>query len=130
MKYSFARTLALTACWLVAWANLCGAQTISVPGTPSNQPPQNPQAGQAQSPQQILGVPANVLTPQTTSGLSNTSPLPSPGLTLGSAGRGLPGMPGGPPINAPMGARDPSATYMRPSVVGPLFCDPSINITC
>ena len=33
------------------------------------------------------------------------------------------GMQGGPPINAPVGARDPSAGYMRPPTVGPLFCD-------
>ena len=45
-------------------------------------------------------------------------------------GRGLPGMPGGPPIKAPMGAQDPSTSYMRPPVIGPLFCDPSINIAC
>lgn len=131
MKHPFAMTLVLaTCCGLVAWVNFCAAQTISIPSATTNQPAQNPQAGQVQPPQQILGVPANVLTPQTTSGLSSISPLPSPGLSLGSVGRGLPGMPGGPPINTPVGARDPSSTYMRPPVVGPLFCDPSINITC
>ena len=35
------------------------------------------------------------------------------GPSFGSAGRGLPGMPGGPNLNAPMGARDPSQTCVR-----------------
>ena len=43
---------------------------------------------------------------------------------------GLPGMQGGSPVNRPMGAQDPSADYMRPPVVGPLFCDPALNIPC
>ncbi|HWF60644.1 MAG TPA: hypothetical protein VN666_10100 [Nitrospira sp.] len=42
-----------------------------------------------------------------------------------SAGRGLPGMPGGPPLNSPLGARDP-----RPVTVGPLFCDPIVDFPC
>lgn len=78
------------------------------------------------------GLPANVLTPSTTSQLapssgarSNNAPVP-----FTSAGRGLPGMQGGPPLNAPMGAQDPSRSYMQPSTVGPLFCDPALNIQC
>jgi len=39
-------------------------------------------------------------------------------------------MAGGPPVTAPMGARDPSASYMSPPAIGPLFCDPSLNIAC
>lgn len=78
------------------------------------------------------GLPANVLTPSTTSQLApntgarlNSGPPP-----FTSAGRGLPGMQGGPPLNAPMGAQDPSRSYMQPPTVGPLFCDPALNIQC
>jgi len=79
------------------------------------------------------GVPANVLTPSTTNQLApNTGPSTSFGRpkVFGSAGQGLPGMRGGPPINGPLGAQDPTADYMQPPVVGPLFCDPAINIPC
>ena len=74
------------------------------------------------------GLPANVLTPATTSQLA-----PNPGVSSApftSAGRGLPGMQGGPPINGPVGAQDPSSGYMRPQTLGPLFCDPALNIQC
>ncbi len=49
---------------------------------------------------------------------------------FGSVGQGLPGMPGGPPIRGATGAQDPSGAYTRPPVIGPLFCDPAINIPC
>jgi len=39
-------------------------------------------------------------------------------------------MPGGPPLTGGMGAQDPSSKYMRPSTIGPLFCDPAVNIPC
>jgi len=77
------------------------------------------------------GLPANILTPSTTSQLApsaGASPSIPPPFT--SAGRGLPGMQGGPPLNAPMGAQDPSRNYMQPPTVGPLFCDPALNIQC
>jgi hypothetical protein len=108
----------------------CAAQVITVPGGQQNQPPQNPLAGQPQPSLPAPGVPANVITSQTTPGLKSNIASPNPGSSLGLAGRGLPGMPGGPPLNAPMGAQDPSPRFMRPPVVGPLFCDPAINITC
>ena len=107
----------------------------NLPGTP-----QSP-TSQAQSPVTISpiqpssaptsGLPANVVTPSTTNQLE-----PSPGArsrsgtTFGTVGRGLPGMPGGPPLNGFMGAQDPTADYMRPPSVGPLFCDPAINLPC
>jgi len=50
--------------------------------------------------------------------------------TLGSAGRGLPGMPGGPPIKGALGSQDPSSAYMRPSMIGALVCDPFIDGVC
>ncbi len=52
------------------------------------------------------------------------------GKRFGSVGQGLPGMPGGPPINVPMGSQDPSSRYMRPPVIPPVLCDPAINIPC
>jgi len=48
----------------------------------------------------------------------------------GRAGRGLPGMPGGPPVNAPWGAQDLSASFMRPPLIGPLECDLIVDPTC
>jgi hypothetical protein len=107
-----------------------------LPGTPQPQP-QGP-GPVTTPPNQPLsaptsGLPANIVTPSTTNQLE-----PSTGAatsferarTFGNAGRGLPGMAGGPPVNRPMGAQDPTADYMRPPVVGPLFCDPAVNIAC
>jgi hypothetical protein len=99
------------------------SQTQGPITTPPNQPLSAPTSG----------LPANILTPSTTNQLA-----PSTGATasfertpsFGNAGRGLPGMPGGPPLKGPMGAQDPTADYMRPPVVGPLFCDPAVNISC
>jgi len=131
LKHQFAIGIAVGALsGLIAWASPTAAQLITVPGGNQNQPPQNPLAGQTQPPQPTSGVPGSIITAPTTSGLTSSTPLPNPGLSLGSAGRGLPGMPGGPSINTPVGARDPSTSYMTPTVIGPLFCDPSINIMC
>ncbi|HND00910.1 MAG TPA: hypothetical protein PK782_02485, partial [Nitrospira sp.] len=60
---------------------------------------------------------------------SNTIPS-SQGKSFGTIGQGLPGMTSGPTLTAPMGSQDPSARYMRPTVIPPLFCDPAINIPC
>jgi hypothetical protein len=109
--------------------------TMAYGQTLPNALPQNPQA---QSPVTISpiqpasaptsGLPANVVTPSTTNqlepgGLRQPTPF-------GGAGRGLPGMPGGPPLNSPLGARDPTSDYMRPPSIGPLFCDPALNLPC
>jgi hypothetical protein len=126
VKHQFAIALAVGAisgCF--AWASLCAAQTVMAPASP-----QNPQAGQLQPPLPTGGVPGTEITPQTPEGFTSDSLISRPGRSLGSAGRGLPGMPGGPPLKAPMGAVDPSASYMRPRVIGPLFCDPAVNIAC
>lgn len=106
----------------------CVAQVIAVPGMPQNQPTQNPVVGQPQLPLPLPEIPENPIISQTIPELKGK--MHSPGFSLGSAGRGLPGMPGGPPLHASMGAQDPSPRYMRPPVIGPLFCDPAINITC
>lgn len=113
-----------------SWAGPGPAQTITVPGGAMNQSPQNSQPGQVQLPIPTGGIPGNIITPETTPGLASRPQISSPGILFGSAGSGLPGMPGGPLIKAPMGAQDPSTSYMRPPVIGPLFCDPSINIAC
>jgi len=60
---------------------------------------------------------------------SNTVPS-SQGKSFGTVGQGLPGMTSGPALTAPMGSQDPSARYMRPTVIPPLFCDPAVNIPC
>lgn len=62
------------------------------------------------------GISARIITPSTTNRLAPP---------FRSAGRGLPGMPGGPPLNSPLGARDP-----QPPTVGPLFCDPVVDFPC
>jgi hypothetical protein len=131
MKHQFAIALAVGAfsgCF--AWASPCAAQTVMAPDGTQNQPSQNPQAGQLPPPLPTGGVPGTEITPQTIGGFMRNSLNSRPGMSLGSAGRGLPGMPGGPPLKAPMGAQDPSARYMRAPVIGALFCDPSINIAC
>lgn len=131
MKHRFPSVLAVGAFGgLLAWTGPCEAQTITVPDGIQNQSPQNPQAGQLQRIVPTLGVPGSVITPETTSELTKSPSISSPGTSLGVAVRRLPGMSGGPPLKAPMGAQDPSARYMRPPVIGPLFCDPSINIVC
>jgi hypothetical protein len=71
-----------------------------------------------------------VITAETTSSLKRSSTISRPGISLAIEAHGLPGMPGGPPLNSAMGTQDPSARYMRPPVIGPLFCDPSMNIAC
>jgi hypothetical protein len=114
---------------------LAGAFTVApavaqnVPGTlqPQAQTPGSISPIQPSS-APTSGLPANVITPSTTPQLA-----PNPGVSSApftSAGRGLPGMQGGPPVNGPVGARDPSSDFMRPPNVGPLFCDPALNIQC
>lgn len=103
----------------------CGAQAPSLP------PVQN-QAVQAPQAEPSVGV----------SGQANIGPTSVPisgvgfsknsrvGKRFGSAGQGLPGMPGGPPIKGPMGYQDPSGRYMRPPEMPSVLCDPAINIPC
>ncbi len=103
--------------------------------TPGTAPPQNqptsPLPTQPISP--TPGVPAAVTTPSTTNQLApGAGPAASPQRvpTFSNAGRGLPGMLGGPPLKGTAGAQDPTADYMRPPVIGPLFCDPAVDLSC
>ena len=107
------------------------AQTL--PGTAQSQNPQAPSpitiSPIQPSSAPTSGLPANVLTPATTT-QETAAGAPGRVPVFTGAGRGLPGMPGGPPVNSPLGARDPSAQYMRPPTVGPLICDPAVDIAC
>jgi len=84
----------------------------------------------------VPGTPsAGVTTAVTPSGtLQQPGVLQGPGLTTfygpPPVGRGFPGMPGGPPLNVPMGAQDPSGRYMTPPVLGPTVCDLATLSAC
>jgi hypothetical protein len=116
---------------LGAWST-GSAQTAS--GTPSAQPLQQVPAVISPVPPmgapQTSGLPANIITPTNTNRLAPGPELRSSATRFSTAGSGLPGMPGGPPLNGPLGARDPSARFMRPPTVGPLFCDPAVDMSC
>jgi len=124
MQYPLAVALVVgTVTGLIAWDDPCPAQTIAVQDGTQNQVPQNPQASQVQPPLPTPGVPGSIITPPTAPGLRGSPVISRSRIPMGIAGRALPGMPGGPPLKGPMGAQDPSASYMRPRVIGPLFCD-------
>ena len=123
MRYYLA-VFALFALGVLAFP--CGAQT------PPPAPPVQNQAGQPPETGPSAGVsgqanarPTSVPTPGVGSSMSS-----GVGKRFGSAGQGLPGMPGGPPIKGSMGFQDPSSQYMRPPVIPPLLCDPAVNIPC
>ena len=109
-----------------ALTNPCGAQTQSFAPPVQNQAVQLPQA----TPSAGVSGQANVgpISGLSSEGGSTTSS--SAGKRFGSAGQGLPGMSGGPPINGSMGSQDLSSRYMRPPVIPPLLCDPAVNIPC
>lgn len=111
----------------------CRAYPQSALPTPTNPGSQNLAPQNLQGGQQVaspgFSVPASIMTDQTTPGLApSAATMARP--PFQSAGRGLPGMPGGPPLGGMDGAIDPAGTYMTPPVVGPLFCDPALNIPC
>ena len=119
---------------------LAGVGALAFPCSAQTPPPAPPVQNQANQPPQAGLIPA---TPSAgVSGQANAGPtsVPTPGVgssassgagkRFGSAGQGLPGMPGGPPIRGSMGSQDPSSRYMRPPVIPPLLCDPAVNIPC
>ncbi len=81
----------------------------------------------------VLDVPAqptaNAASP-VTAGSVATDRSSSVGKFFGSAGRGLPGMPGGPAVNSTLGSQDPSGQYMRPQTLPPVLCDPAVDMPC
>lgn len=127
--------LALSALFVVGvLAVPCGAQ--APPPAPTPPPVQN-QAGQV--PQAALpsaapsgGVSGQANVGPTSATVPGVGSSTSSGLgkRFGSVGRGLPGMPGGPPVNGSMGSQDPSSKYMIPPTIPPLLCDPAVNIPC
>jgi hypothetical protein len=103
----------------------CAAQTP--PPSPQNQPQPNLQPAA----QEIVPVgAATAAVAQAPPALPGMTQSSSVGKSFGSAGRGLPGMPAGPPLNGAMGSQDPSSSFMSPPTIGPLFCDPALNIPC
>jgi hypothetical protein len=116
---------------LLALAIPCGAQVSPAPSqTPAQSIPN------LQPTLQPVVTGAGGVTPSVT-GVQPT-PAPTVGTTgsssdrksFGTVGQGLPGMPGGPPLASPNGAQDFSSKYMRPQLIGPLFCDPALDIPC
>lgn len=121
---------------LMMWAVPAAAQ-VSAPAPPGTAPPTPTSPGQVQpAAPQLPTSPTSPAAPGGGAGILQITPTigstQSSGArsSFGTVGRGLPGMPGGPPLTGPVGAQDPSRQYMSPPVIGPLFCDPSINIPC
>lgn len=126
--------LRISVCLLLLAPALVTAQSL---------PPSSNQLNQQNQPGSNLQAPGTIPIPNplaqqsaissTASGASapqsNTIPS-SQGKSFGTIGQGLSGMTSGPTLTAPMGSQDPSARYMRPTVIPPLFCDPAINIPC
>ncbi|MEW6544390.1 MAG: hypothetical protein AB1411_12375 [Nitrospirota bacterium] len=102
------------------------AQNLPAPSSPQSQLAQSPAEGS-----QLPALPGTTTVPttqpSTAPGLNQT---PSSGRPAPSAGRGLPGMPGGSSLNAPMGAGDPAARFSRPPVIGPVTCDLVLDPAC
>jgi hypothetical protein len=113
-------------CIVVALANPCGAQTPPSGPPVQNQAIQTPEA----DPNAGVSGQANVGPTSVPISRGGSSTSSGAGKSFGSAGRGLPGMPSGPPIKGSMGYQDPSSRYMRPPAIPPLSCDPAINIPC
>lgn len=114
--------IALTVC-----VSLALAQTSPSPANPQNPSSQSLQNGLDPSGRIVPATP--LFSPSVVQGIGTIPSSTKPG-SLGSAGRGLPGMPGGPPIKGALGSQDPSSTYMRPSVIGALVCDPMFDGVC
>ena len=113
---------------------LIGAGMAPAQSSPSPANPQNPSSSSllnSLDPSGGTGVVSSTLSPQPTT-VQGIGAIPSSTKsgTLGSAGRGLPGMPGGPPIKGALGSQDPSSAYMRPPTIGALVCDPLIDGVC
>ncbi|SPP65287.1 conserved exported hypothetical protein [Nitrospira lenta] len=120
-------------CVLPIMFSVCASSALAQSSTPAANP-QNPSSLSLQNGLDPSGgaggVPAApIASPSVVQGIG-TIPSSAKAGTLGSAGRGLPGMPGGPPIKGALGSQDPSSTYMRPSAIGDLICDPLIDGVC
>jgi 2-polyprenyl-6-methoxyphenol hydroxylase-like FAD-dependent oxidoreductase len=106
------------------------AQTPSIAPSLQNQPTPLSQSGATTEASGVTGLgtaSGPVSTPVTGVGNEASSSLRK---SFGSAGNGLPGMPGGSPVNTAPGSKDPSAQYMRPPVIPPVLCDPAMDLPC
>lgn len=112
---------------LSVWVSSALAQSSSSAASPSNPSSLSLQNGLGPSGGIAPATPLS--SPSVVQGIGTIPSSTKPG-SLGSAGRGLPGMPGGPPIKGALGSQDPSSTYMRPSAIGALVCDPMIDGVC
>ncbi|MGQ0667258.1 MAG: hypothetical protein ACT4O4_09505 [Nitrospiraceae bacterium] len=125
-----ARVLAVALFCAESLATPSMAQTTPVPANPQNPSTQSLQAGVdvARFPVEstVSGTTPSITAIQGVASIASSS---RPG-SLRSAGRGLPGMPGGPPIKGSMGYQDPASRYMRPPTLGPLLCDPLVDGLC
>lgn len=128
------RSLAVSLSGGVLMGALSGlAQTTPTPPAPPsllNQPAPTAQAGISTAAGGVTSSAAAAGPTATPVPGVGTIPSSSLGKSFGSAGRGLPGMPGGPPVSGTPGGQDPSSTWMRPSQIPPLLCDPAIDIPC
>lgn len=108
----------------------CLAQTTPTPANPQIPATQSLQSGVDTS-ASVTATTAAITPPTVTStqGVASIRSSSRPG-SLKSAGQGLPGMPGGPPIKGSLGYQDPASTYMRPPTIGPLLCDPLLEGFC
>ena len=106
------------------------AQTVPTPANPQNPSTQSLQAGVDVARFPVDSTRSGT-TPSITAiqGVASIASSSRPG-SLRSAGRGLPGMPGGPPIKGSIGYQDPASRYMRPPTLGPLLCDPMVDGLC
>lgn len=122
--------LAITLLSVVTAATPSMSQTTPAPANPQNPSTQSLQSGVDTSLSTVA--PTTVLGTVGVTPLQGVASVPSsnrPG-SLRSAGQGLPGMPGGPPIRGSLGYQDPSSSYMRPPRIGPLVCDPAVDGVC
>jgi len=112
------------------FVTLSMAQISPTPANPQNPSSQSLQAGVDASSSAVatttLGSSPSVAATQGVASIPSSS---RPG-SLRSAGQGLPGMPGGPPIKGSLGYQDPAVSYMRPRTIGPLLCDPLVDGVC
>ena len=124
------RAIVVVLFYIGSFATPSLAQTSLTPANPQNPSSQSLQAGVDTS-SFAAAAPTVGSTPPVavTQGVASIRSSSRPG-SLRSAGQGLPGMPGGPPIKGSLGYQDPSSSYMRPRTLGPLLCDPLVDGLC
>ena|GEM_PF-790030 len=121
--------------YVLACASLCAlapqgmAQVAPTPANPQNPSTQSLQAGVDTSLLAVTPTAGTTSSVSAVQGIASISSSTRPG-SLRSAGQGLPGMPGGPPLKGSLGYQDPSSAYMRPTTIGPLVCDPLLDGAC